>query len=118
LCQIYEPYFKRTSEAAGRQGAQGERLSLLDGNESLSELKDLLFQLCQECPAKENHLHCPFRTLSGLSNASVERLLKVMPRASCLHLFELELTCRSQGDSPCHSPKRPPADGSGHPPGV
>src|ERR1017187_8979117 len=85
------------------RGPQGEHLSLISGNETLEELKSLILFLCQECPAGQNHPHCPFRVMSGLSHASVTRLVKGMPRESCENLLELELNCRSQNELPCHS---------------
>lgn len=77
------------------RGPNGEHLSLLTGGESLEELKDLIILLCQECPAQQSHPHCPFRIMSGLSYASLTKLVEDMPHKSCVNLFEMELNCRS-----------------------
>lgn len=97
------------------RGPQGEHLSLLTGGESLDELKGMIILLCQECTAGQNHPHCPFRIMSGLSYVSVTRLVKGMPHESCLNLFELELNCRSQDEFTCHLSKNPPRKGSDRP---
>jgi hypothetical protein len=88
-------------------GVAGEPLSLLTGKETLAELKRMILVLCQVCPGGRNHPHCPFRVLSGLSHFSASRLIQAMPRESCLHLFEMELQCRSQNETPCRT--QPPA---------
>ena len=96
---------RRRAEA---RGPNGEHLSLLTGSESLEELKDLIVFLCQDCPAWQNHPHCPFRIMSGLSYASLTKLVEDMPHTSCVNLFEMELNCRSQGEFECRPGKDPP----------
>jgi len=83
------------------RGPNGEKLSLLTGGETAAELRNLTIFLCQACPAGQNHLHCPFRVMSGLSYHAMTHLVKSLPHASCLNLLELELTCRSQGEAAC-----------------
>jgi hypothetical protein len=92
------------------EGSNGERFSLLTGSETVEELREIIVHLCHACPAKNNHAHCPFRTMSGLSFHAIANLVKNLPRESCLNLFEMELKCRSQQESPCHPPKTPPGN--------
>lgn len=90
------------------RGPQWEHLSLLAGNESVAELRNLIALLCQECPASRNHFHCPFRVMSGLSYATMTEVVKNLPRESCLSLFEMELNCRAQAGASCHLLKKQP----------
>jgi len=80
------------------RGLNGESLYLLNGNETVEQLRQTIIRLCQECAAGANHSHCPFRIMAGLSHGSIVNLVKNMPLASCQNLFELELNCRSQGE--------------------
>jgi hypothetical protein len=81
------------------RGPNGEHLSLLAGNESLAELQAMIIEFTQLCPAGKNHDHCPFHMLSGLSYASLTRLVNNMSHESCLDLFEQERNCRFQADA-------------------
>jgi hypothetical protein len=90
------------------RGPSGEHLSLLAGGEALEELRNIIVFLCQACPASQNHLHCPFHVMSGLSYQAMTHLVKNLPHASCLSLFELELNCRSQGEAACYLTENPP----------
>ena len=83
------------------RGPQGEALSLITGRESVEELRELIIDFSEACPAGQNHPHCPFRILSGLSFVSLENLVKNMPRETCINIFDQELKCRSQARLPC-----------------
>ena len=89
-------------------GPGGEPLSLLAGGEPVAELRNMILCLVQACPANQNHLHCPFRIMSGLSYHAMCHLIKNLPYESCLNLFELELKCRSQAETPCFLADNPP----------
>ena len=97
-------------------GPQREPVSLLTGAETLEEMRKLILFLCQECPIKQDHPHCPFRIMSVLSHASRTRLVNEMPRDSCESLFELELHCRSQGEIACRPSGNPSAKKTDPPP--
>jgi hypothetical protein len=81
---------------------QGKCFPLPTGTETVEELREMIIFFCQACPAGQNHLHCPFRTMSGLSYHAMTGLVKNLPHQSCLNLFELEFDCRSREDSSCH----------------
>ena len=85
------------------RGSQGEPLSLITGKESVEELRELIVDFSEACPAGQNHPHCPFRILSGLSYDSLEKLVKSMPRETCVAFFEQELKCRTQADLRCRN---------------
>ena len=74
-------------------------MSLITGEETLEELRNMIVELSEACPSGWNQPHSPFQILSGLSYASLTNLVKNLPRESCLNLFELELESRSQAES-------------------
>jgi hypothetical protein len=95
-----------TETLAGRlatRGAAGEVLSLITGQEPLNELRRLILQFSQACPAKQAHLQCPFHIMGTLSNASLTTLVNSLPRETCVDLFKMEQDCRSQFAAPCSS---------------
>jgi len=76
-------------------------LSLISGQESLAELKDLILQVSQACRAKQTYFPCPFFITGTLSYASLTVLVNSLTRKACLDLFQMELVCRSQEVGPC-----------------
>ncbi len=77
-------------------GPQGQALSLITGQESLEQLRELIIQYAASCPANETHLVCPFHIMGTLSYSSLTTLVNRLPRQACLDLFEMEQRCRSQ----------------------
>ena len=75
--------------------SRGELRRLVDGAESDEELRELIIRLVLKCAAEKSHFRCPFRILSGLSYASMTRMVNTLPRATCLSLFEMERECRA-----------------------
>ena len=86
-----------------KKDAQGNPLSLIAGQESLEELRKLIIEFSQACPAKQKHLQCPFFIMSSLSYGSLTNVVNNLPRAACLDLFQMELDCRTQAMAPCIS---------------
>lgn len=84
------------------QDPKGKALSLLIGDETVEQLRAMIIELCLSCPASNNHAHCPFRIMSGLSAGSMRNLVNNLPHKSCVNLFEMELDCRSKNENPCH----------------
>ena len=83
------------------RGPKGEFLSLLTGNETDKDLRDIIFHLAQSfqhsqrCPICQAHVECPFRIMAGLSHYTVKDLVNSMSPQDCKHLFEMELQCRT-----------------------
>ena len=86
------------------RGPGGEALSLITGQESLDELRKLIIEFSQACPAKQTHLPCPFHIMGTLSHDSLASLANNLSRESCLELFQMEQDCRSQTTAPCQPP--------------
>jgi hypothetical protein len=101
-------FAKELRERVKARGPNGECLSLLIGDEPLADLRVMVMEMSQLCPAGKNHEYCPFRVLSGLSYATLTKLIENMPRESCLNLFELELNCRAQAEGACRLDKNLP----------
>ena len=78
-------------------------MSLLAGDETLEELREMIIEFSEACPIGRNHPYCPFRILSGLSYDSLTNLVSTMSRDTCIALFEQELKCRSQAETPCRN---------------
>lgn len=78
-------------------------MSLITGQETLEELRNLIIQFSQACPAKQTHFQCPFFIIGTLSYASLTKLVNNFPREACLDLFQMEWNCRSQAMAPCSS---------------
>jgi len=78
-------------------------VSLITGQETLEELRNLIIQFSQACPAKQTHFQCPFFIIGTLSYASLTKLVNNFPREACLDLFQMEWNCRSQAMAPCSS---------------
>lgn len=92
-----------TETMAGRlaaRGAAGEVLILITGQEPLAELRRLIIEFSQACPAQQTHLQCPFHIMGTLSHASLTTLVNSLPRATCVDLFKMEQDCRSQFATP------------------
>ena len=90
------------------RGPAGEHLSLLAGTETLEEIRQIIIWLALRCPADQNHPHCPFRIMSGLTPNSEKNLVNKLSLEECRGLFNMELECRSQTDVPCQSTVKPP----------
>ena len=88
------------------RGPNGEPLALITGKESLEELKSMVLQFSQACPAKQASLECPFHIMGTLSHATLTTLVESLSRETCLDLFQMELDCRSQANSPCQQPPK------------
>ena len=82
-------------------GSWGEPLSLITGQETVEELREMIIAFAEACPTGQNHIFCPFRILSGLSYDSLTNLVRHISRESCVGLFEQELACRSRADAAC-----------------
>jgi len=78
------------------KGPDGKLLNLVRGDETTEELRELIIQLSQSCPAGNKHRSCPFCTLAGLTYNSLTNLVNKMPHEGCLELFEMEQVCRSR----------------------
>ena len=83
------------------RGARGEPLSLITQRETLAELREMILEFSEACPAGQNHPHCPFRIMAGLSYDSLVSLINHLPQEACVNLFDQELACRSQADALC-----------------
>jgi len=81
--------------------AAGQCVSLITGQEPLDELRRLIIQFSQACPASAAHLACPFHIMGTLSHASLTTLVNSLPRMACLDLFKMEHDCRSQYTTVC-----------------
>lgn len=77
-------------------GPDGKLLPAITGNESDEELRKLVQAFVQNCPVQQQHHHCPFCTLGGLSHVAIDNLTAEMKRDTMLFLFELERECRNQ----------------------
>ncbi len=64
--------------------------SVLSGQETDKELRELVLQLTQRCPVGELNRHCPFYTLNGLSYETVKNIVEQMSRNSLLEMFDEE----------------------------
>lgn len=87
--------------------SMGNPVMLVNGDETLEDLRDLIIQLTDKCPLGKSHFSCPFRMLSGLTPGSINRTVQSMSRESCLQLFVMELECRTAHADNCHSRSRP-----------
>ena len=87
--------FSKLAKRATETDLQGNPLLLVNGDESVEDMKNLIIQLSEKCPLDKNHVHCPFRILSGLTTVSIVRTVQGLSRHSCLRLFEMERKCRS-----------------------
>ena len=87
------------------RGPNGEPLTWITGQESLEELRQMIIQFSNSCPAKQTHLECPFHIMGTLSHASMTTLVESLSHESCLALFQMELECRSQINNPCQPPQ-------------
>lgn len=98
--------FTELLERASVKDSIGEPLMLINGDESTEDLKDLILQLTQRCPLGDDHFHCPFQILSGLTPASIARTVQGLTREACLQLFEMELECRKLHPVECGRMKK------------
>ena len=69
-------------------GPGEEPWSLLTGQETLAELRNLIVRFSQACPTEQRHFGCPFCILSGLSYASLTNLVRDLSQEVCLDLFK------------------------------
>ena len=74
-------------------------LPLPTGEETLEELREMILRFTVTCPSNQNHPHCPFRSMSTLSDGLLKDLVSKIPRENCLGLFELERQCRDQAET-------------------
>ena len=79
---------------------------LITGQEPLEELRRLIIQYAQHCPAGETCPACPLHILGTLSHASLSTLVNSLPQPACLDLFEMERSCRAQ-NATSSFPKNP-----------
>jgi hypothetical protein len=81
------------------RGPGGEPLSLLTGQETLAELRNLIIQFSRECPEGRRNPGCPFCMMSGLTDASLTNVVNRLSREACVDLFQMELDRRSQAEA-------------------
>jgi hypothetical protein len=84
----------------GMRDANGKLLPVITGGESDEELRDLAVQFTGRCPLLQQHFHCPFRLLSGISHTALATLLSRMKHQALLDLFDMECECRNLHESP------------------
>jgi hypothetical protein len=77
-------------------GPDGSPLSAITGNETDAQLRELILEFVQNCPAELSHPHCPFRMLNTLSRDSFRNLVEGMSRETMVFLFDTECECRNQ----------------------
>jgi hypothetical protein len=69
-------------------------LSLGDSSQPITKTKvDELDLLCGECPSDNSGVHCPFKTLSGISRPSRRSLFSQMSMDQVRQLYELATDC-------------------------
>jgi hypothetical protein len=86
---------KPLADRLAARGPAGEPLSLITGQESLEELRELIIELSQDSLVQPNQLHSPFHIIGRLSYASMTTLVNSLSHKACLELFRMELECRS-----------------------
>lgn len=82
-----------TARLADRD-ATGRFLSVLTGDESDAELRELALRFMEACPVNCDQHHCPFRILGHLYHASSKALINTMSRSGLVSLFEGEVETR------------------------
>lgn len=87
--------WEAVTERISTRGPDGKWLSLVAGDESEQDLRDIIRRLTNRCPADQRHPRCPFRALSGLSYDSFISVVAPMNRQALLELFEMECECRN-----------------------
>ena len=101
--------FSTLARRATAKDANGRLLLLVTGEETDQALKDLIMQICLQCPLNLAHFHCPFHILGSLSHTSLNSTVQGMSREACLNLFELELECRTSHAGECRRTQPPSA---------
>lgn len=104
--QVTQTIQDRIQERLAARGPEGKPLSLLTGQETLAELRNMIVELSREGPTGLENPGCPFRMMSGLTYASLTNLVNHMPREACVDLFEMELNCRSKANTPANGCER------------
>jgi len=87
------------------RGPAGELLSLITGQESVEELRELIIELSQDSLVQPNQLHSPFHIIGTLSYASMTTLVNNLSHKACLELFRMELECRVLAVAPNSLPE-------------
>ena len=80
------------------RGPDGKLLSVLTGDETDAELRELAVHFTQTCPANRQNPACPFRSLNHFYHVTLKSLLDGMTHKSLVSLFDLECEVRN-GDA-------------------
>ena len=78
------------------KGLDGKFPPIITGEESDEDLRRLALEVPVSCPLHEQHDHCPFMILGGLSRHVVHDLVAGMNREALLFLFASEHECRNR----------------------
>jgi len=78
-----------------------EPCSVLTGQETDEELRELALRFSQQCPIGELSRHCPFYLLNGLHYATAKDIVDKMSRQSLLEMFDEERQCRKKHSDEC-----------------
>ena len=81
-------------------GLAGQARPLITGQETLSELRQLIIDYSQASPANQMFQTGPFHIMGTLSLASLTTLVNSLSREACLDLFKMEQNCRAQATDP------------------
>lgn len=91
-----EQTLKATASGPAASGPAGEPLTLITGQESLEELRNIIIKFSEAGSGRQTHLHGPFRLMGSLSHDSLRTLVNGLTRKACLDLFQMEQNCHVQ----------------------
>ena len=77
-------------------GAEGKFSSIITGQETDAELRQMVLEFSNRCPLAQTHAKCPFCMLGGLSRTTLENLVYGMKREAMLFLFDAEHELRNE----------------------
>jgi len=72
----------------------GQYLPAFTGNETDTELRELILQMARHCRREHSHPICQFRMMLGLSFPAMQNLLNNLSRAALLDILKEECFCR------------------------
>jgi len=82
-------------ERIATQGRDGKFLPAYTGEETDAELRELILHFTENCSVEHSRPECVFRSLTGLTHASLEDLVNGLSREACLQLLADECACRN-----------------------
>lgn len=85
-------------------GTDGKLQSVISGDESDAELREIVVGFIEHCSASKRNPRCPFRILKYTYQESLSELMAGMTRSALLSLIEMEVKIRNDNPALCGQP--------------